>query len=185
MLVFLSTVDSTVQAPAVVDALLGRLAPAGHELVLFDVNRLSLAKPLLVADPGPLTHQLLAEPRRPYTLTLITNADADTLQVRESRVPAGESRAVERPLQLAWPRHVFSLSHVALPFPPDDPSYGYEGEPDPRRVQLGRIEARGEVGVLAVPTWMLTRQRSNPFHAYLLERTDAFLAHAAAGGTAE
>jgi hypothetical protein len=29
--------------------------------------------------------------------------------------------------------------------------------------------------VLSVPTWTLTRQRSNPFHAYMLERIDAFL----------
>jgi hypothetical protein len=26
-----------------------------------------------------------------------------------------------------------------------------------------------------VPAWALTRQRSNPFHAYLLERVDEFL----------
>lgn len=185
MLAFVSTVDSTVRASAVADSLLGRLAPSGHELVLFDVNRLSLAKPLLVDDPGPLTRRLLAESHRPYTLTLVTNADERTWQVKESRVAAGQARAVERPLDLTWPRHVFSLSHVALPFPPDDPLYGYEAEPDPRHVQLGRIEARGEVGVLAVPTWMLTRQRSNPFHAYLLERTDTFLAQAATSGTAE
>ena len=31
--------DSTVQATAVTDSLLGRLAPEGHELVLFDVAR--------------------------------------------------------------------------------------------------------------------------------------------------
>jgi hypothetical protein len=29
--------------------------------------------------------------------------------------------------------------------------------------------------VLAVPMWALTRQRSNPFHAYQLERIDAFV----------
>jgi hypothetical protein len=43
-------------------------------------------------------------------------------------------------------------------------------------VQLGRIEVRGENGVLNVPSWMLTRQRSNPFHGYLLERVEAFFA---------
>jgi hypothetical protein len=68
----------------------------------------------------------------------------------------------------------FSLSHVALPFPPDDPLYGYELQEPTRHVQLGRIEIRGENGVLKVPMWALTRQRSNPFHAYLLERIDGF-----------
>jgi hypothetical protein len=43
-------------------------------------------------------------------------------------------------------------------------------------VQLGRIEVRGENGVLNVPGWMLTRQRSNPFHAYMLGRIETFLA---------
>ncbi|MCK7510179.1 MAG: hypothetical protein MZV70_43170 [Desulfobacterales bacterium] len=42
-------------------------------------------------------------------------------------------------------------------------------------MQLGRIEVRGENGVLALPTWALTRQRSNPFHSYLIERLDAFV----------
>jgi hypothetical protein len=70
---------------------------------------------------------------------------------------------------------VFSLGHVALPFPPDDPLYGYAAAPAERHVQLGSIEIRGETGVLAVPMWVLTRQRSNPFHAYLIERLDGFV----------
>ena len=82
----------------------------------------------------------------------------------------------ERVLDLAWPRHVFSLSHVALPFPPDDPLYGYAAAATTRHVQLGRLEIRGENGVLNVPGWMLTRQRSNPFHAYMLERIEGFVA---------
>ncbi len=43
-------------------------------------------------------------------------------------------------------------------------------------MELGRIEVRGENGVLTLPMWALTRQRSNPFHAYLIERLDAFVA---------
>jgi hypothetical protein len=93
----------------------------------------------------------------------------------ERRVAAGSVKAVETDLDLAWPRSVFSLSHVALPFPPDDPLYGYAANVTSRHVQLGRIEARGETGVLNVPTWMLTRQRSNPFHAYLMARIVRFV----------
>lgn len=176
VLVFLSTVDSTVRAEAVVDALLEHLAPQGHELVLFDVNRLAAAQPLLVEDPGPLTQRLLAMPGRPFALSVITNATPRTLQVKELRAGPRSGRQAAQLLGLAWPRSVFSLSHVALPFPPDDPLYGYETGPDSSHVQLGRIEARGENGVLAIPGWMLTRQRSNPFHAYLLERIDEFVA---------
>jgi alpha-beta hydrolase superfamily lysophospholipase len=176
ILAFTSTVDSTVQAPAVIDSLLGRLAPQNHELVVFDVNRLAVVQPMLVADPAPLTRRLLAQPRRPFAFTLITNANARTLQVHERRAEALDGATTDRLLDLAWPRNVFSLSHVALPFPPDDPLYGYAAPTTGRHVQLGRLEIRGETNVLNVPGWMLTRQRSNPFHGYVLERIEAFLA---------
>jgi hypothetical protein len=78
---------------------------------------------------------------------------------------------------------VFSLSHVALPFAPDDPLYGYEAPRDDRHLQLGSVEVRGENGVLNVPGWMLTRQRSNPFHRYLLDRVESFVRdHESRGG---
>ena len=170
VLALVSTVDSTVNAAAVVDALLIHLAPGGHELVLFDLNRLAEARSLLVADSGPLTQRLLGMAGRPFALTVIGNAGPETLAVQELRAPAGSAQLSARPLELAWPRTVFSLSHVALPFPPDDPLYGYEASPEPAHVQLGRLELRGENGVLAVPTWMLTRLRSNPFYAYLAQR---------------
>jgi hypothetical protein len=99
--------------------------------------------------------------------------------VVELRSPAGSATTLRRDLALEWPRTVFSLSHVALPFPPDDPLYGYAPPPRGNHVQLGSIEIRGENGVLTVPTWALTRQRSNPFHGYLLERLDAFVDGAA------
>jgi len=176
ILAFVSTVDSTVQASAVIDSLLDRLAPDGHELVLFDVNRLSIVQPMLIADPAPLTRRLLAQPQRRFALTLITNASPNTLQVMERRSPALGAPATERALDLAWPRNVFSLSHVALPFPPDDPLYGYAAPASNRHIQLGRLEIRGENGVLNVPNWMLTRQRSNPFHSYVVERIKSFMA---------
>jgi alpha-beta hydrolase superfamily lysophospholipase len=178
VLAFVSTVDSTVKAGAVVDVLLGRLAPGGSELVLFDVNRFAVLQQLLVADPGPLTQRLLQTPRRPYALTVITNVNPDTRQVKELRAEPATGQQTERPLDLDWPAGVFSLSHVALPFPPDDPLYGYESSGESNHVQLGRIEAHGENGVLEVPGWMLMRQRSNPFHSYVLQRIDDFVAPA-------
>jgi alpha-beta hydrolase superfamily lysophospholipase len=180
VLVFLSTVDSTVKAGAVAAALLDRLAPDGHELVLFDVNRYSGIQELLAEDPGRLTRELESKPGRSYALSVVTNASEDSLQAVERRVATGSVQPAVRPIGIDWPPNVFSLSHVALPFPPDDPLYGYEVARDGRHVQLGRISVHGENGVLAVPAWALTRQRSNPFHGYLLERVDAFLE--AAGG---
>lgn len=176
VLAFVSTVDSTVKAEAVAATLLDRLAPGNNELVLFDVNRYSGIQELLVEDPGKLTQQLEQRSDRPYALTVITNLSPDTMQVVERRVAAGSTGANLRTLAIEWPLQVFSLSHVALPFPPDDPLYGYEAEPGGPYVHLGRVQVHGENGVLSVPTWALTRQRSNPFHGYMLQRIDAFLA---------
>jgi len=175
VLAFLSTVDSTVRASAVVDVLFEHLAPGGHELVLFDVNRLADARPLLVSSPGPLTQQLLEMSGRTFALTVIANASPDTLAVQELRAAPGVQHLTARPLALEWPRTVFSLSHVALPFAPDDPLYGYAAALDRSHVQLGRLEVRGENGVLAIPTWMLTRLRSNPFYSYLSQRVEALV----------
>lgn len=175
VLAFLSTVDATIVAPAVVDALFAHLAPESHELVLFDVNRYSEIQALLVADPGPLTQKLLAMPDRSFGLTVITNADPGTLQVKELRAEPGSQTQSSRLLDWAWPVQVFSLSHVALPFPPDDSLYGYDAEGRTNHVQLGRVQVHGENGVLSVPDWVLTRQRSNPFHGYMIERIDGLL----------
>ena len=179
VLAFQSTVDSTVRAEAVVDALLEHLAPGHHELVLFDVNRLAAVRPLLVRDPGPLTARLLAMPARTFALTVITNASVETDQLQELRAAPGSSIQVSRPLEFSWPQAVFSLAHVALPFPPDDPLYGFLSERNARHVQLGRVQMHGENGVLAIPDWVLTRQRSNPFHSYMIERIDGFVGPAA------
>jgi alpha-beta hydrolase superfamily lysophospholipase len=180
VLAFQSTVDSTVRAEAVVDALLEHLAPGHHELVLFDVNRLAAVRPLLVRDPGPLTARLLAMPARTFALTVITNASVETDQLQELRAAPGSSIQVSRPLEFSWPQAVFSLAHVALPFPPDDPLYGFLSERNARHVQLGRVQMHGENGVLAIPDWVLTRQRSNPFHSYMIERIDGFVGPAVA-----
>ncbi len=175
VLAFLSTVDATIVAPAVVDALFEHLAPESHELVLFDVNRYSGIQALLVADPGPLTQKLLSMPDRSFRLTVITNADPSTLQVKELRAEPGSQSQSSRLLDRSWPLQVFSLSHVAIPFPPDDSLYGYEAEGGTNHVQLGRVQVHGENGVLSVPDWVLTRQRSNPFHGYMIERIDGLL----------
>jgi hypothetical protein len=124
-------------------------------------------QPLLIKDPGPLTGRLLARRTRSFVLTVITNVDPHSMQVEEIRSAAGGRAPTVRPLGLQWPAGVSSLSHVSLPFPPDDPLYGYEPLGEDGSVRLGRVEAHGENGLLAIPPWVLMRQRSNPFHSYL------------------
>jgi hypothetical protein len=85
---------------------------------------------------------------------------------------------------LRWPQAVYSLSHVALPFPPDDPIYGQARTGDGGRIFLGDVALRGEHGVLTVPPAAQPRLRWNLFHPYLMERNIAFTGAAAGTGNA-
>ncbi len=102
--------------------LFGRLPPNGHELVLFDLNRTTGVEAF--TRPGAVLPRLTGEAVRPFTVTLVTNRSAETLEVSAMTVASGTTTLTEEPLGLAWPADMFSLSHVALPFPADDPVYG-------------------------------------------------------------
>ncbi len=170
-LVFLSTVDATVSADAVIDNLLEHLAPPSHELVLFDINRFSVNATVLVSDPGPLTARLMADRALPFGLTVITNEHDESARVVSRRKTALSTAVSIRPLPYEWPRGVISLSHVALPIPPDDPLYGRRRSGNEDRLQLGQIAVQGELGVLRVPSDWLLRLRHNPFYDFLAGRT--------------
>jgi hypothetical protein len=93
------------------------------------------------------------------------------LHVREAGSIPGLDSWRDEVLDLEWPRGVFSLSHVAMPFAPDDPIYGVGGrDDDPRDLRLGAAAARGEKGVLAVPIDQLMRMRYNPFFSFVEQR---------------
>jgi len=175
-LAFQSVVDATINPSTLVDALFMKLAPGGHELVLFDVNRHTDAEPLLRADPEILTDSLLAQPKLPFTLTLVTNTSVDSDSVIARTKPAGGTSVYEEDIQLAWPGGLFSLSHVAIPFPPDDPVYGSEPQAGTGTgITLGSITIRGERNLLQIPDNYFLRLRYNPFFAYLSDRALAFL----------
>ncbi len=170
-LVFLSTVDATVSTDAVVDNLLEHLAPGGHELVLFDINRNKVNSSILVSDPGPLTTRMLDNDSLPFALTLISNKDNKTTTVVGRRKPALSAKTATEALNAAWPRGVISLSHVALPIPPDDPLYGQRTSPyADATLQLGQIDVQGERGLLKFPADWLLRLRYNPFYDFLESR---------------
>jgi hypothetical protein len=71
---------------------------------------------------------------------------------------------------LSWPGGLVSLGHVALPFPPDDPAYGFlPGSGHNGINSIGSWLLRGENGALTIPLGSLTRLRSNPFWALVDE----------------
>jgi len=171
ILTFHSLVDATVSTAALVTRLYERLPENGSEIVLFDIDRTSGLMPFVRPEDLTLLSRLTdREPRR-YARTLVTNAGPDTRAVVARHAPAGARTTVEEPLGLEWPEDVYSLSHVAIPFPVDDPLYGLEPGVTPYgNRRLGALSPRGEKAVLTVPVDTLMRVMSNPFYPYLERR---------------
>lgn len=181
VLTFQSVVDFTVSTQAVVASLHALLPANGSELVLFDLNREVRFGPLLDPRADAVLARLPTAPRG-FRLTLVTNLGPDTATVEERSTEAGSADERRRPLGLAWPRGLFSLSHVALPFPVDDGLYGLvPAADDAFGLQLGTLAPRGETGVLVMSLDSLLRASSNPFFPYLRDRVDEILS--AGGGT--
>ncbi|MEA1890646.1 MAG: alpha/beta hydrolase [Pseudomonadota bacterium] len=172
ILVLKSTVDSTVTTDAVVDNLLMHLPANRNELVLFDINRNTAIKStMLVSDPGPLTHRMMADQSLPFAVTFVTNENPHSARVVARRkAPFSLEKSDTEHLDLSWPRGVVSLSHVALPIPPDDPLYGQHPPTDDELVFLGDMAIKGERGLLKIPGDWLLRLRYNPFYPYLQTR---------------
>lgn len=185
ILAFQSVVDATVTAPALVNNLFARIPAVSssrneasrgqHELVLFDINRWAEIEPLMKDNPSAWINPMLQSGNSNFMLTLLSNQSRENKHVLSfSRIP-GSSKVETCDTGLAWPGDVYSLSHVALPFPPDDPVYGGdEAGPSPG-IDLGDIALRGEKGMLHVPAADLLRLRYNPFHSYLENRMLIFM----------
>lgn len=172
ILAFSSVVDATVVVPALVDNLFNRLPPKTHELVLFDINARVDNEHLLRWNPDVL-RAAVGSPD--FTVSLITNRFEAEGLVIERHWPAAQATFTDTALRQTWPDDVYSLSHVALPFPPEDPLYGGSEAAASPGVQLGNLGMRGETGVLTVSPAAMLRMRWNPFYSYVEGRTLDFL----------
>ena len=123
IITFQSAVDHTVSAGALVKAFYDKLPANGSELVLFDINRTENLDLLMASSAETALSSLLGSPPRTYRATVISNAGR-TDGVAERVTEPGSTAEKVRPLGLHFPPGVFSLSHIALPFPPHDPLYG-------------------------------------------------------------
>jgi alpha-beta hydrolase superfamily lysophospholipase len=174
VLTFQSVVDSTVSAAAVVTALYAHLPENGSELVLFDLNRNAKLGPLVAPRVELALERLVPPAPRRYRVTLVTNADADSAAAVARSMPAGATTVEQTALGVDWPREMFSLSHVALPFPLTDGLYGLTPDPADRfGVTLGALAPRGETGLLVVGLESLMRVSSNPFFSWMRARIEA------------
>jgi alpha-beta hydrolase superfamily lysophospholipase len=170
LLAFQSVVDATVSAPALVEGLFARLPASGHELVLFDINRFTEIEAILKGDPREKVLGLLRNADLGFAITIVSNASEESLKVVLFQKRPGAGAVTESPLALAWPTDVYSLSHVALPFPADDPLYGSGVDDESPGIQIGSFALRGERGVLQISAADMLRLRWNPFHTYVEQR---------------
>lgn len=175
ILTFQSVVDFTVSTRAIIASLYNLLpAGGGHELVLFDLNRNAVFGQMLRLTADDALNRLLPPPPRAFAVSVVANASPATTEAVERRVAAGSTQEETRPLGLSFPPGVFSLSHVALPFPLSDSLYGLQPDlAEDFGVNLGALAPRGERGTLIVSLDSLLRMSSNPFFPYMLERVMA------------
>lgn len=175
VLTFQSVLDFTVSTRAVVTALHARLAQGRSELVLFDINRNTKLDMLIRPASETAVDRLLPPTPRPFRTVIITNREGSSAQVEARITEAGSAEERIEPLDITVPKTIFSLSHVALPFPMNDGLYGMVPPDRPEEdfgVQLGAIAARGERGALVVSLDALLRMSANPFFPYLLARIE-------------
>lgn len=172
VLTFLSWTDSTVSTAETIDRLYGQLENDGSELIIFDVNRFDQISEFIPAANASPLERLEARADLPYRLTVVTNVASDSRQVAQRSKGSHSDTIVMEPLPMEWPRSVYSLSHVAVPFAADDPVYGngegasgnYAGLP------LGALQPRGETRLLTASLSQLMRLRHNPFFGYVEDR---------------
>ncbi|HHG9099960.1 TPA: alpha/beta hydrolase [Enterobacter roggenkampii] len=174
VLAFQSVMDSTVSTRAVVSGLFDQLPANGSELVVFDINQAASFRPLFKPSSWTATTALLPVAQRRYGVTIITNAGEHSFSTVAKITPAGSTQETVVPLAQSWPQDVYSLSHVAVPFPPDDDLYGREPRVKNRYgISLGTIALWGETSVLSVGKEALMRVTSNPFYDYMQERINS------------
>lgn len=179
VLTFQSVVDQTVSAEAVVNGLHMRLPSGRGELVLFDVNRGAALDFLLTDVAKDALKGLLPAAPRPFRSVVVASVEgAGQGQVEAQVVEAGATSVTRQPLPaaLTYPPNIYSLSHIAMPFPVSDGLYGVA--PDPAEdfgIRLGDLVARGERGTFRVSEEVLMRISSNPFLPFMLERLGQIL----------
>lgn len=181
VLTFQSVFDFTVSTPAVLNELYARLPRNGSELVLFDANfNLNNRLGAQVDDDARndvLSH--LPPLPRSFKTILLTNANDMTEQIIAQTIDAGGTSEYDMPLDLEYPMDVYSLSHIAIPFPMTDGLYGLTPDPaDNFGIQTGVVNAWGEVTTFVVTVdpiiRMTSRMQSNPFFPFMISQIEKF-----------
>ncbi len=181
VLTFQSVLDTTVSTSSILTGLYAKLPANGSEVVLFDVNRSLAFSPLLQRSAYSALQDVMPVGPQRFRTTVIANAGPGQAGVVERSIEAGATTASTRALGVDYPAELFSLSHIAMPFPLDDALYGISPTTeDDFGIHLGAVAPRGERGALVLDLNGVFRISSNPFLPYLLDRMQAQMGPATA-----
>jgi hypothetical protein len=168
ILAFQSVVDATVSTNAVL-TFFKRLGGMDHELVFYDMNRFQYFSDWIKAGLEDANTFEQSAPL-PMNVTILSNQSAFDRSIAEYKLKRGELKYEVTPTNLTWPIAVYSLSHIAIPFSPDDEQYGETGR------AIGAYSPRGERGIISLGPSYFQRMRYNPFFEYQKERIEDWLA---------
>jgi hypothetical protein len=168
-----SVVDSTIIVPKLITALFDRLTSASDELFLFDINRMGQLVNLFNRSFEYAIFPKLQRTDLPYTLSVLKNVNPDSGQiVLQTR---NRQSWQETETDMSWPAGVVSLSHLAVPIPPEDPIYGTKEATAASGLPLGTLTLRTEPSALLIANSLFFRCRNNPFYHFMEDHTVRWL----------
>jgi esterase/lipase len=158
---FQSIVDDTVDAKSILN-FISKLPGKNHEVVVYDVNQNEAIVEILKKKPDNLIEIMNKESPFKFKISLITNRSQGGDLMRLVELEANSRELTDSNLNFEWPDEIYSLSHIAIPFPPTDMVYGSNSTNN--IFNLGRIAPRGERKMLNLDPSYFLRLRYNPFY---------------------
>lgn len=175
ILTFVSLVDNTVNQNAILSVLYSRLPSNGSDLVIYDINRSNTIINLIEPPVNDPMDYFAGQASLNFNVTLLRNRSSDSRSMDIATLAPGTNAfSIER-TDLRWPSGVYSLSHIALPFPTFDRLYGDGGNTPDGAFAFGALAPRGEVDVLILPPSFFLRTRNNPFFSFQVRHSNDWL----------
>jgi alpha-beta hydrolase superfamily lysophospholipase len=167
VLAFQSAVDATVNARALL-TLFGKLRANDHRLVFYDINRTEAISDLVTVEKLNLD-KLEEDAPYEFSVDILSNIGTGSKAVEKLRLVEGQIQLEQNAMEVTWPGGIYSLSHIAIPFSPEDPVYGVNGS------SVGAHSPRGERKVLYLSPDYFLRLRYNPFFEWQKAQIETWL----------
>ncbi len=160
-----SVVDSTVVVSKLITALFHRLRGNSNQLFLFDIDRVDELGNLFNKSFETKIVPELEKTDLTYQLKILRNSKSNSRGLEVGSRVGGTWKSEET--DLSWQDNIVSLSHIAVPIPPEDPIYGTRDATVGSGLPLGTVSIRAEPSALMISGSVFVRCRHNPFYAFM------------------